>query len=76
MLPPDDLWRDGRVDVLAEDWQGRFLNSPTNLCFFGQKLDRLAAANIGARTIVEIEHALPPGISLHYPSIRAESARP
>jgi gluconolactonase len=65
------LVRKGRVDVLAEDWQGRFLNSPTNLCFFGPDLDRLAAANIGARTIMEIAHSLPAGTPLHYPTLRA-----
>jgi len=65
------LLRNGRIEMLAEDWQGRFLNSPTNLCFFGHDLRRLAAANLGARTIVEIAHPLSAGMALHYPTLRA-----
>jgi gluconolactonase len=61
----------GHVTVLSEDWQGRFLNSPTNICFFGRGLQRLAATNLGARTIVEIGNAGAPGVPLHYPLRKA-----
>jgi gluconolactonase len=68
---PDAIlrFRDGRTEILAQDWQGRFLNSPTNLCFFGPGLDRVACANLGDRTIVEVEYAGAPGAPLHYPPV-------
>jgi sugar lactone lactonase YvrE len=59
--------RDGAVETLAEDWRGLSLNSPTNVCFFGDRLERLAATNFGSRTIVEIQTALT-GLPLHHPS--------
>lgn len=68
---PDEIFlvRAGNVETLVDDWQGRFLNSPTNLCFFGADLRRLAAANLGARTIVEVRESGLTGASLHYPSV-------
>lgn len=68
---PDALLvvRDGVAQTLVEDWQGRFLNSPTNVCFFGRALDRLAATNLGARTIVEVTGTQLTGIPLHYPRL-------
>ena len=74
LFKPDAILRfsDGQVEVLAEDWQGRFLNSPTNLCFFGEDLGRLAVANIGAQTIAEVMHPPAPGISLHYPRVQRD----
>jgi gluconolactonase len=67
------LIRDGAVETLISDWRGLLLNSPTNACFFGPDLDRLAATNLAGRTIVEItEHNLV-GLPLHYPAPSAVS---
>ena len=65
---PDRIYRlaQGRLSVLADDPQGRFLAAPTNVCYFGVQLERLAVANIGAWFISEVLDA-PPGIGVHSP---------
>ena len=65
---PDRLYRLGEdgLSILVDDSQGRFLAAPTNVCFFGPQLDRLAVANIGARFISEVLDA-PPGLGVHSP---------
>ena len=38
---------DGTLDIVAEDPQGTLLAAPTNICFVGDALDRVVAANLG-----------------------------
>lgn len=66
---PDRIYRlaDGDLEVLADDPQGRFLAAPTNVCYFGPQLDRLAVANIGAWFISEVLDA-PSGTKVHRPA--------
>ena len=56
-------WRPDRVyrirghaepEVYLDDWTGEWLNSPTNLCFAGQSLDRLCFASLGGWSITDI----------------------
>ncbi len=66
---PDRVYRlaeDG-LSILADDPQGRFLAAPTNVCYFGPQLERLAVANIGAWFISEVLN-VPPGIAVHLPA--------
>ena len=57
----------GRVETLAEDPQGTLLAAPTNACFFGPELDRLAVANLGRWHLTLLEPALR-GVPLHRPA--------
>jgi sugar lactone lactonase YvrE len=43
----DVLRPDGTLEVLVDDWEARRLNSPTNLCFAGERLDKAVTANVG-----------------------------
>lgn len=66
---PDRVYRlseDG-LNILADDPQGRFLAAPTNVCYFGSQLERLAVANIGAWFISEVLD-VPPGLEVHRPA--------
>ena len=66
---PDRIYRlsESGLEVLADDPQGRFLAAPTNVCYFGPQLDRLAVANIGAWFISEVLDA-PSGTKVHRPA--------
>ena len=65
---PDRVYRlaENGLSILADDPQGRFLAAPTNVCYFGPQLDRLAVANIGAWFISEVLDA-PAGVGTHLP---------
>ncbi len=69
---PDAVYRwDGHaLAVLAEDWTGLGLSAPTNLCFFGPGLRRLACANIAIRHLAEVVSELV-GAPLRYPVLPA-----
>lgn len=41
------LSKDGKLDVLAEDFEGTVMAAPTNIAFCGQNLDLLLGANLG-----------------------------
>jgi sugar lactone lactonase YvrE len=43
----DVLRPDGAVVVIVDDWEARRLNSPTNMCFAGEGLDKAVTANVG-----------------------------
>jgi len=47
---PDRIYHlsaDGSLEVVADDPQGTLLAAPTNVCFVGDRLDRIVAANLG-----------------------------
>lgn len=49
---PDRIYRvgvDGGIEVVAEDPTGNVLAAPTNLAFYGDDLERLGVANLGAQ---------------------------
>jgi gluconolactonase len=56
----------GRVEVVAEDFQGTLLGAPTNVAFAGPELDRLVCANLGRWHLALVESGLH-GAPLHYP---------
>jgi len=43
-----------RPAMWVEDRRGRFLSGPSNLCFFGPELDRLAVANVAGNHLTEV----------------------
>jgi len=57
----------GTVEVVAEDPQGTLLSAPTNVCFAGQELDVLVAANLGRWHLALVKTRLR-GVPLHYPA--------
>lgn len=57
---------DGSVEVVAEDRQGTLLSAPTNVCFMGERLDRLVSANLGRWHLTLIDAGLT-GVPLHAP---------
>ena len=57
----------GAAELLLHDVTGTQFPMPTNVCFFGENLSRLAVASLGgyALSAVDIGHA---GMALHYPA--------
>jgi sugar lactone lactonase YvrE len=37
----------GALEIVADDPQGTILSAPTNVCFVGERLDRVVSANLG-----------------------------
>jgi gluconolactonase len=64
------VWDGGSLSTLVDDWSGLVLSAPTNIAFFGQALDRLAAANIAFLHIAEIVADVR-GAPLRYPVLPA-----
>jgi sugar lactone lactonase YvrE len=62
------VWDGASVSTLVEDWTGLTLSAPTNIAFFGDGLDRLAAANIAFQHIAEIV-VDERGAALRYPTL-------
>jgi sugar lactone lactonase YvrE len=60
------IGRDGIAEVVAEDPQGTLLSAPTNVCFIGERLDRLVSANLGRWHLTLVEAGLT-GVPLHAP---------
>ncbi len=71
MYRPDVIYRvtpGGRVDVLAEDFEGTLIAAPTNIAFCGRDRDMLLGANIGRWHITRYD-AGATGHPLNYPDI-------
>ena len=71
MYRPDVIYRltpSGRLDVLAEDFQGTLIAAPTNIAFCGKDRDILLGANIGRWHITRYDVGAT-GIPLHYPDL-------
>jgi sugar lactone lactonase YvrE len=58
---PNQIWRyaEGRLDLLVEDWSGEYILSPTNVAFYGERLDRLALASLCGHDVVSIRPPAP-----------------
>ena len=67
---PDTIYLNdgGSNSVVAEDWSGITLNSPTNVAFGGADLGELYAANLGAYHVTHVETEMR-GAPLNYPEI-------
>lgn len=66
---PDRVYRvapDGRAEVLAEDPDGVVLNQPTNVCFAGERLDRLVVSSLGGWSLIAADAGVR-GLRLRYP---------
>ena len=59
---------DGNLEVLAHDYRGTGLASPTNVCFGGEDMKRLFVANLGRWHIAEISMSSP-GMPMRYPTV-------
>lgn len=58
---PDRIYHlaaDGDLSILAEDPQGTLLAAPTNVCFVGEKRDRLVSSNLGRWHLTVLEAGL------------------
>ena len=68
---PDRIYRfssAGRLEVLADDFEGTIIAAPTNIAFCGVDRDILLSANLGRWHITRYETGAR-GISLHYPNL-------
>lgn len=68
---PDRIYRFSRVgklEVLADDFEGTIIAAPTNIAFCGTDRDILLSANLGRWHITRYETGAT-GIALHYPDI-------
>ena len=71
MYRPDVIYRltpSGKLDILAEDYQGTLIAAPTNIAFCGDNRDILLSANIGRWHITRYETGAT-GLELHYPDL-------
>lgn len=57
----------GRLEVVAQDPHGTLLAAPTNVCFVGDRLDRVVSANLGRWHLTLLDLGLT-GAPLHRPS--------
>jgi gluconolactonase len=68
---PDRIYRlapGGGLDVLAEDYEGTLMASPTNIAFCGRDRDILLSTNLGRWHITRYE-AGATGMALQYPDL-------
>jgi gluconolactonase len=68
---PDVVFRlapDGKLEVVAEDWERVVLAAPTNVAFCGEDLRTVVAASLG-RWHLSRGRAAVPGAPLHYPEL-------
>jgi gluconolactonase len=56
----------GTLEIVAEDPQGTLLAAPTNVCFAGEDLDVIVAANLNRRHLTRVDAGLR-GAPLHRP---------
>lgn len=73
---PDRIYHldtDGSLDVVADDPQGTILSAPTNICFVGDRLDRVVSANLGRWHLTLLDAGVR-GVPLHYPEAWAADA--
>lgn len=69
---PDRIYEvvEGAPRVLADDPRGQVLAAPANVAFFGDGLETLAVANLGAHHITTIEYGKR-GATIERPSLRS-----
>jgi gluconolactonase len=64
----------GGLEVVADDPQGTLLSAPTNVCFVGERLDRVVSANLGRWHLTLLDLGLT-GAPPHAPTRWAVDAR-
>jgi sugar lactone lactonase YvrE len=67
---PDRIYHldaSGHVEVVAQDPQGTLLGAPTNVCFIGERLDRVVSANLGRWHLTLLDLGIR-GAPLHRPT--------
>jgi sugar lactone lactonase YvrE len=75
---PDEILRitvDGRLEVVAADWERVVLAAPTNVAFCGPHLDVLVVASLGRWHLTKTTVAVP-GRPYHYPRLGGFAAAP
>ena len=68
---PDRIYRltpSGHLDILAEDWEGTIIASPTNIAFCGTERNILLSSSLGRWHITQYEVSNI-GMPLHYPDM-------
>lgn len=73
---PNLLWRwtrDTGLELLFDDWTGEYILSPTNVAFYGDRLDRLALASLCGSRINSISLPYGGGV-INYPYFEGASA--
>jgi gluconolactonase len=72
---PNQIWRysaETGLELVVDEWTGELILSPTNIAFYGERLDRLALASLCGHDLVSI--APPhPGAAVVRPSLPRES---
>ena len=71
MYRPDRIYRfapSGRLDVMAEDYEGTLIACPTNIAFCGRDRDILLGANLGRWHITRYDVGAR-GLPLHHPDL-------
>ncbi|MBT4503087.1 MAG: hypothetical protein HOC74_35470, partial [Gemmatimonadetes bacterium] len=58
----------GKLEILAEDFEGTVIAAPTNVAFCGEERDILLSANLGRWHLTRYE-AGATGVALNYPVI-------
>ncbi len=54
---PNQLWRYSSatgLELLFDEWTGELVLTPTNVAYYGERLDRLAMASLGGHDVVTI----------------------
>ena len=68
---PDRIYRilpTGDMQILADDYEGTFMASPTNIAFCGDNLETMLAPNLGRWHITRYDADVT-GLPLHYPDL-------
>ena len=68
---PDRIYRfslEGKLEILAEDYEGTVIAAPTNVAFCGENRDIFLSANLGRWHITHYEISAT-GVPLNYPEI-------
>ncbi|MBU6516143.1 MAG: SMP-30/gluconolactonase/LRE family protein [Acidobacteriota bacterium] len=55
---PNQVWRlraSGELELLIDDWTGEFVLSPTNVAFYGDRLDRLALVSLCGHSLSSVD---------------------